>query len=1359
MAGERLSDSIDTVLDTRKLVALRRLLLDEEQSDRSPPPHLPTRELEARHGSTRTKSVMDLPSNTVSRWPKSRSSPSPPPHPPHDPSPHTPYLAPKLRPTSNTDFTPRLVSSKSSPILGTLDDEHKRAAARMYRTFAGVLDDPGDTQPIQTQIFENLRDNDLGEVEGEFEWINEPHLGDGTLLSDDDTNNNGVEDDDGNGEVCPTAYEAEHSDQAVSSDEGFTPDELDSVRQPKTPGVAGRKRDYRGDLISPAFDTSATKTPGIRSLFRGVDNEGDGPHMSLTQIFTATQAASSPQVDNLHSDLVFQRPSPNFNHQHYPAMFSPDQDQDLIPTVPLGNHTPSGRLLDQGTSCGISMNGETPATLWRVKESIAPSSDLLYTPGVPSVRKLHLPFAIPEVSQDQDDIALAGRSEAEQDKMAVEVPMTSSRPGVSSLRTGSPQRNLVKRAASTQSKGHLAKEYRASGVPEEASRPSSQLTVAVLDSREMTPEDAYKQGKSQPLPVSSHSRISQSQHTSHVTASQKISGRVSTPNPVPDAPRMPSSPPYTAAQENEEDAMKDEDEDAHSSRANEYETARNGDALESPLRAPQHSRLPSEPMNGDHECMEAEERAQVEGLDKIDVEIPTEVIQPEDAHSLHAKRKNTSSFTQTNDSGDHDVFNTTESQVSTTSTGPFRSQVSHLQSESPMTGPPKRLTEIDADRRLQPSQSFGSLEFNLNNIVTDEDQNFLDAISSPPRPPKRRKVYTTKVRPQPAPPVGFDPESLKKSLGERSRSPLSPTEAPNGLETEADMRPTFLTTPAVPRKTAFPEKRNALKKGKLKRPTKLKELDASRATSSATPKATRKRPLPATAVIAETPQPRPTHAFVQKPMGSSEKAIAGNLMSIADAEPSAWQPGEADDGKISPALDPEQCVPNRVFALFKGTTMAYYPATCIGVSNIDGTRFRIRFDDGTIDILDHTRVRSLDLRIGDAVKVDTHQMRTKTYVVRGFTHRIAVIEKGFEQDVYPLTDVRGYQTVRLAAKKRGSFPAPDMKLDDIVDIPLTSIYVTASMWTRFADRHYSQPPSDRPHVSRISTPSVMPTRPVTPNSRSRRSIIGPAQVSYQRDRSTASTHTELPFANMAFAVTLTGTTDRERICKLIRDNGGLLLESGFDELFDPITPDDGALYQLRLTHMARSLGFTALLADKHSRRAKYVQALALNIPCLHYRWLLDSLAASTTLPFHKYLLPAGESAFLSGVIRSRYLKPYHPQDETAQLTTVFDHREKMLAGKSVLFVMGKGKAEERRKAYLFLTYALGAEHVSRVRDLKEAKAELERDGVAWYWCYADGDLADAERILFGGKDRERGAKVVGDEFVVQSLILGALMEA
>ncbi|KAK1018390.1 hypothetical protein LTR54_001276 [Friedmanniomyces endolithicus] len=284
--------------------------------------------------------------------------------------------------------------------------------------------------------------------------------------------------------------------------------------------------------------------------------------------------------------------------------------------------------------------------------------------------------------------------------------------------------------------------------------------------------------------------------------------------------------------------------------------------------------------------------------------------------------------------------------------------------------------------------------------------------------------------------------------------------------------------------------------------------------------------------------------------------------------------------------------------------------------------------------------------------------------------------------------------------------------------------------------------------------------------------------------------------------------ERQQLLSLeaVRRSGGVILESGFDELFEQPNLDDEDDEKkangieragLVLKPGYRDLGFVALIADRHSRRAKYMQALALGLPTLSGRWIADSLAAvngpqaeaTAPLAWSRYLLAAGESSYLNGAVRSRTIALTPSAGETKLVDTI-EQRSKLLGGDGVLILAStKQKASwERRKTYAFLTLALGAGYVKRVSDYGEAKRLLGADGgEGWKWVYVDGSVGEASAALSGvggvaagasGKKRKRGGeatpnveknamaavsmdgrvKVINDEFVVQSLILGALVE-
>lgn len=285
------------------------------------------------------------------------------------------------------------------------------------------------------------------------------------------------------------------------------------------------------------------------------------------------------------------------------------------------------------------------------------------------------------------------------------------------------------------------------------------------------------------------------------------------------------------------------------------------------------------------------------------------------------------------------------------------------------------------------------------------------------------------------------------------------------------------------------------------------------------------------------------------------------------------------------------------------------------------------------------------------------------------------------------------------------------------------------------------------------------------------------------------------FESMAFAISFQsrkpGETNEQyntrtdfsvMVQRRIKQAGGRILENGFDELFDGLrmgSPSSssesslGAEPEINLTPEGCSTGFTALIADGHSRKVKYMQALALGLPCIAARWVTACLDRNELVDWTPYLLCAGQSAFLGDAIRSRNLSPYSAS--TARLPDVINQRAKLLEGSRILAVVKKA-LEKRKMAYVFLARVLGAS-LTRVYSIEGAKMEMkaaEDSGSPFDWVYVDGK--PDEEALFstgktGGSKRKRASassfagerplkriRTLSDELVIQSLILGRLIE-
>ncbi|KAL3423301.1 UbiD family decarboxylase [Phlyctema vagabunda] len=261
------------------------------------------------------------------------------------------------------------------------------------------------------------------------------------------------------------------------------------------------------------------------------------------------------------------------------------------------------------------------------------------------------------------------------------------------------------------------------------------------------------------------------------------------------------------------------------------------------------------------------------------------------------------------------------------------------------------------------------------------------------------------------------------------------------------------------------------------------------------------------------------------------------------------------------------------------------------------------------------------------------------------------------------------------------------------------------------------------------------------------------------------------FANMAFAVSyVENEPEREAVIDLILKQGGTLLEEGFDDLLEDHKTE------LVVSKAAQKLGFVALIADEHTRRAKYMQALAMGLPCLSGRWILACHNRNEVVNWAPYLLCAGISSFMGDTVRSRTLQNYSAS--TARFIKTFNSREKLLGDQSVMLLAGTGKKKEKRKPYIFLARVLAPAKFCLVSDYSHAREKLlqaEVSGESWDCLYVNNNEEAATQAVFSSSGTKQSRKrkrataeedvrapkkirVISDEVVVQSLISGQLLE-
>ena len=708
---------------------------------------------------------------------------------------------------------------------------------------------------------------------------------------------------------------------------------------------------------------------------------------------------------------------------------------------------------------------------------------------------------------------------------------------------------------------------------------------------------------------------------------------------------------------------------------------------------------------------------------------------------------------------------------------PFKSHPQRVQSASQgkevspiKTRLSRTISEIVADPT--PPNDVGDVDVDIN-ILTNEDIEFQNAISgsSSIAPARKRRRGGRDLAMQVAyqehnklPPASCSP--LVRSFdsdppGSSAISPITPHPT-----SEADRSTGLVVTKSVITKQA-PTKGDHT--SELKGAPTTKPSVTTRTTS-----VSNKAQLYATPKVTTQPQ-----------AVAARDASMPVQLSALQTNVSSTDQGQFNGHAVT--------APTRVFAHFNGSNPAYHPATCLEMIGGDDPRYRVRFEDGTVDVIGGYGIKRLELRPGDIVKVDLPGTRKSNYVVEGVQDQhVSTIVRDpstpsrrgrsapINDSAYPETDVYGNATVLMSPKQRLSVDGERPESLQIA-VPLTLIYLTQTMWTAFKDRQYTHLLNKPQTSTELQTPITRLSTPSTPSSRSRR--VKSSGLVQARSTVIGNNSGGGIFGNMAFAITNIDRADEnERIKNHVTSNDGHILSTGLDELFHiPALPrttspaDPNADTSFHLTPAAKDIGFTCLVADKHCRTAKFIQALSLGIPCLSTRWITNCVAKQCVLPWAPYLLPSGESTFLGGAVRSRVLQPFDA--ETASLCHIVENRPRMLDGASVLIIMEKGQ-EKSMQQHPLITHALGASKISRaISDASAAKAVADSQalGEPWDWVFSYDKEHEVEEKLFGGngagKKRKRGresefgppikkgkTRVVGNEFVIQSLILGMLIE-
>ena len=271
---------------------------------------------------------------------------------------------------------------------------------------------------------------------------------------------------------------------------------------------------------------------------------------------------------------------------------------------------------------------------------------------------------------------------------------------------------------------------------------------------------------------------------------------------------------------------------------------------------------------------------------------------------------------------------------------------------------------------------------------------------------------------------------------------------------------------------------------------------------------------------------------------------------------------------------------HRVLARFKDAKMNYFPATVLEAPVVVGdqeasmdSEVLVQFDDGLRTMVALKHIRRLELREGDCIKIWMEAYKRPIFVVQRVEH---------DPNGDGNTDIAGNNVV-VVVPKSGGGSKEELRL------PMDKVYLTGKLFAQLGeDRRYLFTVISRHRVHNALAGGGS------------RHVSSSPGVTRGGTRALSSL-----FENMVFAISGGSSSSRTRgnpkesLSEMIAAHGGRVVEDGLHDLFDPI----GEVDDLALKPEFAGTTFCAVLADEYSRRVKYLQALALGLPCLATKWI------------------------------------------------------------------------------------------------------------------------------------------------------------
>ncbi|KIM87177.1 hypothetical protein PILCRDRAFT_815647 [Piloderma croceum F 1598] len=412
----------------------------------------------------------------------------------------------------------------------------------------------------------------------------------------------------------------------------------------------------------------------------------------------------------------------------------------------------------------------------------------------------------------------------------------------------------------------------------------------------------------------------------------------------------------------------------------------------------------------------------------------------------------------------------------------------------------------------------------------------------------------------------------------------------------------------------------------------------------------------------------------------------------------------------------------RVFALWKQDSYYY---SGIVHSHSTSTKYLVKFDDGTEDNVDVSKMRRCELVVDDEVILVEDDRRAKIKEVQNNHPDVAVeVDDGDEVELF------------------------DVAVQDL----------------RIAGRTILKHWQDRTLTVDMINPVLKPKPLKSTPSPSKASMLSAASTKGGRGKT---------LNRIGLVITLSPGNDnrekhRDNVISAIKNNGGTVIED-----WSQIFPMEGTHSHMnkRWVACAEDVKWVAkdgiqrvfLLADDANTKPKFLIALALGIPCLSFEWLHATVDKGTK-DWQPYLLPAGFCEALHA--RVSQMVDLDWGNSTEQLSDImcnqvasklFNHNSVLCLGADFVPLLkvkrttsDPEKAKEASRTVPRIILSMGAKRVEAASEIKYASDQSLKS-----FDYVV--VKDADEVVHGLSDGN--VTFVHVPWVKDCLIAGRLLEA